>query len=236
MLGMSAVLAGLVMTLVVVLGWKCWYSDWHERRVVRTAAKGFFEACGREDWDAVSRFWPTTLDDRIKSIMGGLRVKSLGEPFRSKDYAGWFIPYEIEMAMKRAINVRSDNPAKRCVLFLDPEYTPDAQALADVERLPDNEKYEKLTPEEAVQAFCDACAKSDVDEAKKFLHPSIPAADAEKVVKEIGSFASIHVGDGTPGKEEGSWAVPWEFHFVKKFNLAMRNDNPAKRYVFDGGI
>jgi len=36
------------------------------------------------------------------------------------------------------------------------------------------------------------------------------------------------------------WFVPYEIKFkngeVTKFNLAVRNDNPAKRYVVDGGI
>jgi len=39
------------------------------------------------------------------------------------------------------------------------------------ERLPDNEKYEKMTPEQAARAFFEACGKNDWDEVQKFFSP-----------------------------------------------------------------
>ena len=48
--------------------------------------------------------------------------------------------------------------------------------------------------------------------------------------------AEIHVGDCTPGKQPGQWVVSCELRVVKKHNLAMRKDNPAKRYIVDGGF
>ena len=39
------------------------------------------------------------------------------------------------------------------------------------ERLPDNEKYEKMTPEQAARAFFEACEKKDWDEVQKFFSP-----------------------------------------------------------------
>ena len=48
--------------------------------------------------------------------------------------------------------MRNDNPAKRYLVFMDPDRVPDAKTLAGVKTLPHNEKYEKMTPKEAVQA------------------------------------------------------------------------------------
>ena len=39
------------------------------------------------------------------------------------------------------------------------------------QRLPDNEKYEKMTPGEAARAFFDACEKKDWKEVEKFHSP-----------------------------------------------------------------
>jgi len=91
-------------------------------------AKTFFEACGREDWTEVAKFWnePGTrypLDDKIKKDYGGLQVVSLGKPFWAwtrfggKKFGGAFVPYEIRFknggVKKFQLQVRCDNPDKR---------------------------------------------------------------------------------------------------------------------------
>src|SRR5208282_129704 len=44
------------------------------------AARSFFEACGREDWTEVAKFWePGTrypLNDKVKEYLGGLQLVS----------------------------------------------------------------------------------------------------------------------------------------------------------------
>jgi RNA polymerase sigma factor (sigma-70 family) len=90
-------------------------------------AKTFFEACGREDWTEVAKFWnePETrypLDDKIKSDLGGLQIVSLGKPFWAwtrggGKFGGAFVPYEIRLkngdVKKFRLQVRCDNPDKR---------------------------------------------------------------------------------------------------------------------------
>ena len=61
------------------------------------AARAFFEACGREDWAEVAKFWVTPLDDRFKQYLGGIEIVNLGEAFTSKAYPGRFVPYEIKL-------------------------------------------------------------------------------------------------------------------------------------------
>ncbi|MDR3377790.1 MAG: sigma-70 family RNA polymerase sigma factor [Verrucomicrobiae bacterium] len=90
------------------------------------AARTFFEACGREDWVEVAKFWePGTrfpLDDKVKNYLGGLQIISLGTPFSAwvrggGKVGGAFVPYKIRFkngGVKRFhLQVRCDNPEKR---------------------------------------------------------------------------------------------------------------------------
>jgi outer membrane lipoprotein-sorting protein len=106
--------------------------------------------------------------------------------------------------------------------------------------LPDNEKYVKMSPKEVATAFFDACAKEDWNEFLKFW--SATAVD-EQIKSYLGGLEIISIGEPfqSKGYARGSgWFVPYEIKLksgdIKKFNLAIRNDNPAKRWVVDGGI
>ena len=106
-------------------------------------AQTFFDACAKEDWSTVGKFWQGTLDDRIKNYLGGMEVISLGKPFRArisiaallelqpnvrgqlkgmgkkKDFQGpqVFVPYEIRLkdgtVRKWQLAIRCDNPEHR---------------------------------------------------------------------------------------------------------------------------
>jgi outer membrane lipoprotein-sorting protein len=86
------------------------------------AAYTFFQACAEKDWDEVLKFSPTsTLDDRMKEYLGGLELISLGKPFKSGRYPGWFVPYEIKLKFDGStksykLAVRNDNPAGRYIV------------------------------------------------------------------------------------------------------------------------
>jgi hypothetical protein len=205
----------------------------YEKMGPKETAQAFFEACGREDWEEVSKFF-SPLTERTKNDLGGLKLVSLGEPFQSKGYArgkGWFVPYEIKLVRKLAFPICNDNPAKRYVLSIGSK-----QAHADVKRLPDNEKYEKMTPKEAIRAFFDACKKGDWEEAQKFCNGSVTNEEIQRHMKNL-KDQDIHIGQPVLGKEPGHWSIPIEiYRGTRKHNLAVRNDNPAKRYIVDGGI
>jgi len=49
------------------------------------AARAFFEACAREDWDEAEKFM-TPMTDRTKEHLGGLKIVSLGESFTGENY------------------------------------------------------------------------------------------------------------------------------------------------------
>jgi RNA polymerase sigma factor (sigma-70 family) len=90
-------------------------------------AKTFFDACSREDWTEVAKFWqpgPHPLNDKFKNLYGGLQVVSLGKPFWGRvimfggmKYGGVYVPYEIRLkngtVQKFQLAIRCDNPDKR---------------------------------------------------------------------------------------------------------------------------
>jgi hypothetical protein len=104
------------------------------------------------------------------------------------------------------------------------------------QRLPDNKKYEKMTPKEAARAFFEACARKDWDEVQKF---EITTLD-EGYKQRWGGLEIVHLGEPFKTSRYYGWFIPYEVKLknggVRKWNLAMRNDNQAHRYVEDGGI
>jgi len=64
-----------------------------------------------------------------------------------------------------------------------------------------------------------------------------------RIKEYLGSLEIISIGEPfqSGGYARGSgWFVPYEIKLrsghIKKHNLAIRNDNKAKRYEIDGGI
>ena len=84
----------------------------------REAAVAFLQGMADRDWDRVLTVYPVTgIPDGLKRYGGGLEILSIGEPFQSGLYAGWFVPYEIRLAdgthKKWNLAVRNDNPQHR---------------------------------------------------------------------------------------------------------------------------
>jgi hypothetical protein len=81
------------------------------------AAREFFEACGREDWDEVAKYWPMPVQDQLKQFVGGLEVLSLGQSFKSAMGPSLFVPYKIKLSngevKKHNLALRNDNGAHR---------------------------------------------------------------------------------------------------------------------------
>jgi hypothetical protein len=84
----------------------------------KDAAEYLFNALAKEDWDAVLEVYPSsTVPDGIKKLYGHLSILSVGEPFQSGLYAGYFVPYQIRLAdgtvKSHNLAMRNDNPQKR---------------------------------------------------------------------------------------------------------------------------
>lgn len=93
----------------------------YQQMTPKETAMAFFQACAREDWDEFLKFWSASaVDQQLKDYLGGLEIVSIGEPFKSGLYPGWFVPYEIKFkngyTKKMNLAVRNDNPARRYVV------------------------------------------------------------------------------------------------------------------------
>lgn len=87
----------------------------------KEVAEGFFMACSESDWDEVAMYMSQTgVSEKIRNYVGGLEMISVGEPFKSGFYPGWFVPYEIKLrwgeVKKFNLAVRNDNKAKRYIV------------------------------------------------------------------------------------------------------------------------
>lgn len=117
------------------------------------------------------------------------------------------------------------------------EIPEDAIYSVEPQVLPDNEKYANMTPKEAAQAFFTACVEENWDEYLKFNNES---RVSEGMKQYLGGIEIISLGEPFQSEGYGGWFVPYEIKlkngYVEKHNLALRNDNPAKRWIVDGGI
>jgi len=87
----------------------------------KQVAEAVFQAMAAEDWDGLRGFAGTLADDpKLRDYVGGLQVISIGEPFKSGQYPGWFVPYEIRFrsgdVKKMNLAIRNDNEKKQWML------------------------------------------------------------------------------------------------------------------------
>lgn len=112
----------------------------------------------------------------------------------------------------------------------------DVRWVTQTQVLPDNAKYEAMKPDEAARAFFQACADRNWEEVAKFDDTPLD----ERSKEYLGGMEIIKIGEPFQSGQYGGWFVPYEIKLkngdVRKWNLAIRNDNPAHRYVVDGGI
>jgi hypothetical protein len=89
----------------------------YQNMTAQEAAEAFFKACSENDWNEAMKFWPlSSITEGFKQKMGGIEIISIGKPFKSGFYGGWFVPYEIKKngrTQKFNMAIRNDNPAKR---------------------------------------------------------------------------------------------------------------------------
>ncbi len=106
-----------------------------------------------------------------------------------------------------------------------------------IEKLPDNKKYQQMSPKEVAITFFQACADEDWDEYLKFNSQSHVS---EMIKNYLGGIEIISIGEPFKSGNYGGWFIPYEIKlksgYIKKHNLAIRNDNRAKRWQVDGGI
>ena len=100
-----------------------------------------------------------------------------------------------------------------------------------------------MSPQEVLKKYYDAISRLDFNEMRKF----VPDSEVKKFQSECEMVAKngadvknmlpiMEVGESSWSAEQSAYFVKCHVSGVKKFNLAVRNDNPAKRWVVDGGL
>ena len=111
----------------------------------------------------------------------------------------------------------------------------DVSWYKEPQKLPDNQRYASMAPEEAAHAFFQACAKGDWTETEKFISPV-----NQRLKDYLGGLEIVSLGKPFTSQSYPGQFVPYEIKLkdgtVKKHNLAVRKDNPAGRWQVDGGI
>jgi hypothetical protein len=89
------------------------------------------------------------------------------------------------------------------------------------------------TPREAAVAFFEGAAKRDWQRVASVTQVT------EGVKQDYGGIQVVSVGEAFQSGLYRGWFVPYEIRYpggrTKKHNLAVRNDNPQKRFILDGG-
>jgi hypothetical protein len=115
------------------------------------------------------------------------------------------------------------------------ELPADVAWYQEPQKLPDNEKYASMTPEQAARAFFEACGREDWTEVGKFDSPV-----TSQLKEYLGGLEIVSLGQAFTSKSYGGRFVPYEIKLkngeTHKHNLAVRKDNPAHRWQVDGGI
>jgi len=131
------------------------------------------------------------------------------------------------------VDIQYDLPLPESLFTLDlPE---DMTWRKELENLDD--EYQQMKPEEMARAFFQACADENWDESLKYY----PSSKIEQKIKDyLGGLEIINIGEPFKSGRYPGWFVPYEIKLksghIKKYNLAVRNDNRAKRYEVDGGF
>lgn len=92
---------------------------------------------------------------------------------------------------------------------------------------------------EFARTFLEACGREDWKEVATLWPPGGMQPD-ERIKSYLAGLQVVSLGEPfTDGGYPGVF-VPYEIRFkngeLKKFRLAIRRDNPEKRWVFDGGL
>ncbi|UCD51936.1 MAG: hypothetical protein JSW27_04720 [Phycisphaerales bacterium] len=117
------------------------------------------------------------------------------------------------------------------------EVPEDAIYSIPLEVLPDNERYEAMTPKEAATAFFTACAEEDWEELLKFMGQT---RISQRFKDYLGGLEIVEIGEPFQSGDYPGWFIPYQIRLksgqVKQHNLALRKDNQANRFELDGGI
>lgn len=226
-----------------------------DEQAAAETVRQFFQALIDQDYKKAGLIYGGQLEEYAKAGFGALpvtRIVSIGPAEAQTNWVkhGFKVPCEVEI-------IHSDGQKSVCqsspyVRPGDDETHPDRWNItggvnlgeSKVKTLPNNAKYASITAEQAARTFLEACGRKDWDEAGKFMSYLDERMKAYLGGLKIVSLGESFTAENYPGslapKDYPGRFVPYEIELidgsVKKWNLAVRKDNPAGRWQVDGGI
>lgn len=155
------------------------------------------------------------------------------ETRRLEDVKIYMRPGDREVLVFEATEIKYDAEIEPTTFAL--EIPDNVSWYREPQKLPDNEKYEKMPPDEVTRALLEAFAKGDWEEAQK--HWAAPIT--ERMKERLAGLQIIRIGEPFRSGVGSVWSVPYEIKLVsgqvRKFNLNLRKFESAGRYVAVGG-
>jgi outer membrane lipoprotein-sorting protein len=183
-----------------------WMLDFSEVRDLVAGIRNGLEAgadlkIANEDVNGVRKLL-VTYEEKARPIKGHelLKNKSIGDADARRVYRFDAATKRLEKASiyvrdkdKEALifeteNIKYDKPIDPATFVLD--LPKDVFWIQEPAKLPDNEKYEKMTPKESATAFFEACSQEKWDEVKKFWNGPM-----EDLKKYLGGLQVISIGE-----------------------------------------
>lgn len=223
--------------------------DMTDEQAATETIRQYLQALIDKDYKKAGLICLGTLEEYAKEDFGWCdvtKIISIGPAIPQPDWRehGFKVTFEIEIITSYGRKITCKD--SHYVSPEDDEMHPDRWnitsgglevVMLEPEILPDNEKYEKMGPKETASALGDAFAQENWEEVLKF----VPLADVPpQMKKRLGGLQIISISEPFKSDRYPGWLVPYEIKLkdgtVEKNNLPVRNDNPAKRYVVDGGF
>jgi hypothetical protein len=115
---------------------------------------------------------------------------------------------------------------------------PDVIRTVPLAILPDNERYEKMTPKEAATVYLTAWANEDWDEVLKFEG----LTGVPQLSKDLyGKLTILEIGEPFQSADDTErWFIPYKIKCqsgdVREHNLCLIRDKNTNRFMYDGGM
>ena len=106
----------------------------------------------------------------------------------------------------------------------------DVNWYQEPQKLPDNDRYASMTPEQAARAFFEACSREDWAEVGKFISPV-----SDQIKEYVGGLQIVSLGTPFSSQAYPGRFVPYEIKLRgQTLNVRVANTNAAKRFVLTG--
>ena len=217
--------------------------DLSDEEITTKVAREFLDAMIAKDYAKAGRLYSGVPADKVKELTGKvdrLRIVSMGESNKSPEFSKtgcYLVSCDVEIERDGATAVITEDIYVRPVYKQPAYWAISGNKVWNLPDVSDNARYAAMTAEEATRAFFEACGREDWDEVLNFW--TTRQID-DRSRQRLGGLKVISIGEAFEKDSYPGTYVPYEIELKTgeelKHNLAIRKDNPAGRWLFDGGL